>query len=181
MAKTSSVEEQTASTLREWKKALGHLLSTAGSDSSVAVVGVGHPLRGDDYVGSFIVKAVMNECRSNCVHFLDAEEGVETVISKIVELRPKHVVFIDACEMNARPGEAALVPVAQTDYPFFTTHGIPLKLLAKQFLPRCQVWVLAVQPEQMEFNDRLSPRVRQSAVTVANFIVDTLKGGSYIE
>jgi hydrogenase maturation protease len=175
LANASVVPQQTASTTREWKDKLRHALTSASPDSRVAIVGVGHPFRGDDHVGSFIVRSLLTERRTENVRFFDAEESIETMISKVADFKPKHVVFVDACEMNAKPGDAAFVSVAETDYPFFTTHGIPLKLLAKQFLPNTQAWVLTVQPEQMEFGDRLSKSVYDAAVSISNFIAATLK------
>jgi hydrogenase 3 maturation protease len=175
LATASEVQKQTASNVRDWKGGLRRVLTTSGPDSRIALVGVGHPLRGDDYVGSFIVKALKHECRTEHARFFDAEDDVEKIVSKVVEFNPLHVVFMDACEMNAIPGETALVSMSETDYPFFTTHGIPLKLLANQLLPNSQAWILAVQPEQTEFSNRLSSRVREAALSVSSFIVDTLK------
>jgi hypothetical protein len=42
-------------------------------------------------------------------------------------------------------------------------------------LPRCQAWVLAVQPEQVEFSDTLSPTVRRAAFTICDVISKSVK------
>lgn len=175
MAQLQGFREQTTSARVHWELQLKELLASASPTSKVALVGVGHPLRGDDYVGSFIVKTLMNECRTESIGFFDAEGGVEMVVSRIAKFSPKHVLFIDACEMNARPGDIALISVTDTNYPFFTTHGIPLKLLASQFLSDCEAWVLAIQPEHMEVDDYLSPGVNDSAVYISSFIAAMLK------
>ena len=177
MAQSQRLREQTISTENHWELQLKELLASASPTSKVALVGVGHRLRGDDYVGSFIVKTLLNECRAESIGFFDAEDGVEMIVSRIAKFRPKQVLFIDACEMNVRPGHVALISVADTNYPFFTTHGIPLKLLASQFLPDSEAWVLAVQPEHMEVGDRLSPMVNESAVYISSFIASKIREG----
>jgi len=136
------------------------------------MVGIGHPLRGDDYIGSFILRELkksVNVMPVN-VQLINAEDSVESVITRLVELRPKHVIFIDACEMNMRPGETRLIPVAATEYPFFTTHGIPLKLLSEQLLPESESWILAVQPKQVDFSDNPSPEVRRAGVEISDYV-----------
>jgi len=153
----------------EWQTILKRILVTASADRKVVLVGVGHPLRGDDYVGSFIVES-LGETRSGAIQFFNGEDNVESIIARIGTLRPKHVVFIDACDMNLRTGDARLVTMNETSYPFFTTHGIPLKLLTERFLPNSQCWALAIQPEQLAIGTSLSPNVTTSARSIVEFI-----------
>jgi hydrogenase maturation protease len=132
-------------------------------------------MRSDDFVGSFIVKALMDRGWTDEVVLFDAEDGIEWVISKIAEANPKRLILLDACEMNASPGEVALIPLAQTSYPFFTTHGIPLKLLVGKVLPSVETWVLAIQPGRMGLNEGLSPAVLAAANSVSSFIAVTVE------
>jgi hydrogenase 3 maturation protease len=134
---------------------------------------MGHPFRGDDYAGSYIVKTLMNQAKDDLfgkIRLVDAEDNVEAIIGKIAELGCRHVVFVDTCEMKGRSGETHLIPVSQTTYPFFTTHGIPLKLIADRLLPESQVWLLAIQPKNTDFGEDLSPEIRDAANSVSNFI-----------
>ena len=136
------------------------------------MVGIGHPLRGDDHIGSFILRQLKRNANTIPVNvqLINAEDSVESVIPKLAELKPKHIIFIDACEMNMKPGETRLIPVATTEYPFFTTHGIPLKLLSKQLLPESESWILAVQPKQVEFSENPSPELRRVAREVSEYV-----------
>ena len=78
-------------------------------------MGVGHPLRGDDYVGSFILKEIKRSKLPPSFHLYDAEDSVESIVSKLVELKPKLIIFIDACELNEKSGETRMIPVAETE------------------------------------------------------------------
>jgi hydrogenase maturation protease len=132
-------------------------------------------MRGDDFVGSFIVKTLMKNARTAKIALFDAEDGIEWLISKIAESNPKRMILLDACEMNASPGEVALIPLAETNYPFFTTHGIPLKLLASKFLPFVETWILAIQPGRMELNESLSPAILSAVTSISNLVATTMK------
>jgi hypothetical protein len=51
-----------------------------------------------------------------------------------------------------------------------------LKLLASKLLPNAETWILAIQPERMEFNGGLSPAVLDAATSIADFVAETLMG-----
>lgn len=178
MATARSVPKQTTLNVADWQQDLDKLLKSASSSNRVALVGVGHPLRGDDYVGSQIVKTLAEHAENvlpDGLCLFDAEGDVEAVITKLADVAPKHVIFIDACEMKLRPGEARLLSIEETNYPFFTTHGIPLKVLADRLLPRSKAWVLAIQPAQIEFSEDLSTEVEETSVSVSRFLMEILE------
>ncbi len=179
MSKLVRPREQATST-ETWQVQLRDLLGLFSPTKKLALVGVGHPLRGDDYVGSYTVKAIMEATEGSLpdgVYLFDAEDNVEAVITRLARPGLKYVIFIDACEMGLKPGEKRLVPVAETSYPFFTTHGIPLRVLAEQFLSESKVWVLAIQPNRTEFGCSLSPEIQGAATSVSKFITTNLKRG----
>jgi hydrogenase maturation protease len=178
VALAHSVPGQTTSTMDEWQQGLRELLKSVSSSNRIALVGVGHPLRGDDYVGSQIVKTIAEHIENTLpdgVYLFDAERGVEAVITKLADVDPRHVVFIDSCEMKSRPGETRLLSIEETSYPFFTTHGIPLKVLADQLLPKSEAWVLAIQPKQIEFGEGLSAEVNAASLFVSRFLMKILE------
>jgi hydrogenase 3 maturation protease len=176
LALLERVCEKTLSTDANWQPRLRQILASASPTSTVAFVGVGHPMRGDDFVGSFILKKLIKRIRRDSIVFFDAEDGIEWVISKIAKSSPKHLIILDACQMNAGPGDITLIPLAKTDYPFFTTHGIPLKLLTGKLLPSVETSILAIQPHRMGLNENLSPEVLAAADSISDFIVVTLNG-----
>ena len=177
MAQSQGLIDQTTSTIQHRELHLKELLNAASPTSKVAIVGIGHPFRGDDYVGSYVLKRIIGVTGnrlSESVYLFDAEDNVERVITKLSRIGPKQVIFIDACEMGVRPAETKLIAIDETNYPFFTTHGIPLKVLAQQLLIRCKVWVLAIQPKDTEFREALSQEVRDAADYASEFITSSL-------
>lgn len=177
MSRSEKAAKLAALSIPEWQAKLSQLLLSS-SKHKIVFIGVGHPLRGDDYIGSYVIKEVMKRIRKRNsafdVDFFDAEDSVESVIAKASRTRPEHVIFIDSCEMNAQPGEIRLISISETNYPFFTTHGIPLKLLSERLLTHAEAWVLAIQPKEVEFNEKMSPEVGEAGVLVSEFILEKL-------
>lgn len=163
-----------------WLRELQRIVESTSTTGRIALVGMGHPLRSDDYVGSYIVKRVTSKLKRdslNRVFLFDGEDNVENFITGIARLKPAHVIFIDACEMRENPGATRLLSVTETSYPFFTTHGVPLKLLAQQLLPDSSVWILAIQPERTDFGEGLSAQIRSLANSIVNLLVQVLRNG----
>ena len=172
------VSEQGTSTILAWQPQLKKIVESSSSTRKIALVGMGHPLRSDDYVGSYIVKKVIARAKSrhsDRILLFDGEDNVENLITRIAQLEPEHVIFIDACETKEEPGETKLISVTQTSYPFFTTHGVPLKLLAQQLLPKSSVWILAIQPASTDFGEQLSKEICAIADSISNFLVKLLE------
>lgn len=175
MVCSENAAKLTALTISDWQAKLSRLLLLS-SKHKIVFIGVGHPLRGDDYVGSYVIKELIKriERKSLNVDFFDAEDNVESVITKATQTGPKHVIFVDSCEMNSQPGTIQLISVSETDYPFFTTHGIPLKLLSERLLPESEAWVLGIQPKQVEFSEKMSPEVGEAGVLISEFVLTRL-------
>jgi hydrogenase 3 maturation protease len=171
------ISEQAISSAGAWRRDLYNITSSSSLRRKLALVGIGHPLRSDDYAGSYLVKQLIKRTNKRLplgVYLFDGEDSVEVLISKIAELEPEHVVFVDACEMRMKPGEVQLISVTQTSYPFFTTHGVPLRLLAEQLLPSSQVWILAIQPKQTDFGEHLSPEIASVVDSILDLLMASL-------
>jgi len=175
LVSSKSAATRSALSTVDWQVKLSNLLQSS-SEHKIVFIGVGNPLRGDDFVGSYVAKELIRrvERKPSNVDFFDAEDSVESVITKASKTGPKHIIFIDSCQMNVRPGEIQLISVHETEYPFFTTHGIPLKLLSTRLLPQSEAWVLAIQPKQVEFSEEMSPEVCEAGVIVSQFILNSL-------
>ena len=178
MNELERVSEQTTSTVGTWRTELKKMLVTSSQSSKVALVGMGHPLCSDDFAGSYLVKKLAVQGARKLpegIYLFDGEDNVEALITKISQLEPENVIFVDSCEMKAEPGETRLISVTETSYPFFTTHGVPLKLLAEQLLSNSQVWILAIQPKKTDFGEHLSPEIQAAVDSVSVFITRILK------
>jgi hydrogenase 3 maturation protease len=138
----------------------------------VVLLGVGNRLRGDDRAGiEFIVKLREKWCANkSSANFeakrllVDAGEFPEDWFIRILDLKPEVVIVVDAVDIQSDPGSVAVLDVdALPESPCFSTHRLPLKNLLKLWEKNgSKTMVIAIQPENLDFGENLSPRVEMS-------------------
>ncbi len=144
---------------------LAEMLS-ARLSGKIVVVGVGNPLRGDDAAGCLVAQALDG---APGLTVISAEEVPESYLGPITAARPDVVVLVDAVELDAAPGSAALLEMEDLASREISTHRAPLGLVA-EFLRRetgTDVFLLAIQPVRLDFGDPVSPEVEESAASLA--------------
>jgi len=112
----------------------------------------------DDGVGVYISSQI--KINSN-VLALNAEVSIENYIGKINSLNPDILVIIDCVDMKSEPGRYKLLPVNKVEDMTFNTHNISLKRLSDFF--KMPVFILAIQPEKVDFGEFLSYIVKKTA------------------
>jgi hydrogenase 3 maturation protease len=149
--------------------ALGKWFTGAGR---VVVAGIGNPIRSDDFVGVKIVQDLQGKVSKN-VCLIECETVPESFMQEIVDLKPSHVLLIDAAFIGLKPGETRLVfPEQIADFPAITTHVLPLRVFCEYItkMTEAKIALLLVEPENTDFGEGLTPTVR----LVAEKITKTL-------
>ncbi len=143
------------------------LLLHEEDERSVVVIGLGHPLKGDDYVGSLIAKDLRKRIRNRPgLIIVDAEDSPENVINVLYDIRPKIVVLIDSVQAGLEPGSITLMDLSETTYPFFGTHSVPLRVLLEMAPEIPKTVLLGVQPGSYEIGEPLSKEVAQAEAEI---------------
>lgn len=127
----------------------------------VLLLGVGNRLRGDDGVGSYLVKRLQKKIT---IPLIDASDVPENYIGPIESSGANLVLIVDAADIGAKPGEIALVDLNKVRNFGFSTHTANLSLLFK-VIPqdkRPDAVLVAVQPGSTETGRGLSEAVRDS-------------------
>jgi hydrogenase maturation protease len=92
------------------------------------------------------------------------------------------VVFLDAADMRAAPGDAALLESAQivARYPQVSTHALSLGTLARliEATGRTRVFLLGVQPQVIGESPELSTAVRTTAEILRDLLCERLGAGT---
>lgn len=152
---------------------------------SVAVVGVGHELRGDDAVGVVIARELAPLFRPpepdggphpagapsrKQAHALaiDAGPAPENVTGPIRRFEPDLVLLIDAALLGEPAGTVAWLDRRSVAQLSTSTHTLPLALFAEYLATElvCDVAILGIQPAGATLGAPLSPRVRRAAQAV---------------
>ena len=139
---------------------LDRLLSHKGR--KVLFVGIGNLLKMDDGAGVYISRKIRNKGNLSS---LTVETGIENYIGKINSLKPDILVLIDCVELGSTPGTFKLLELNQIQDLTFNTHNISLRRLADFF--KMPVYILAVQPEKVDFGEKISYLVK----SIANKII----------
>jgi hydrogenase 3 maturation protease len=141
---------------------------------NVVVVGVGNLCRGDDAAGSRVSQQIRS---APGVHVIDAQEVPENHLRQVAELRPDTVVFIDCVDLRCLPGSVALFDAEHTLSYWPSTHRVPLSLIfdyLKQ-TTRAQMFVIAIQPQQIGLLEPMSADVSSAVESIADVLNDVLE------
>lgn len=136
----------------------------------VAVVGIGHELRGDDAVGLAVARRLLPRRPAWLV--LAGGSAPENCAGTVRRFGPDLVVLVDAANLEAPPGAIQWLECDQIGGLSASTHTLPLSLLATYLAVDlgCTVGILAIQPACDDIGARLSPPVRHAAQRVAQVL-----------
>jgi len=136
-------------------------LQTRIADKKVLLFGVGNRQRGDDGVGSYLLKRLQKKIR---IPLLDAGDVPENYIGQIEKSGANFVLIVDAADFGASPGEIALIELSDLKKIGASTHTANLSLLLK-VIPkekRPETLLVAIQPGSTLPGKGLSDAVRNS-------------------
>jgi hydrogenase 3 maturation protease len=145
----------------------------------LAVVGIGNPDRGDDGVGSAVVRrllALPDAAAQPGLTLIDAEEVPESWAGRIAAASPDVVLLIDAVELGAEPGSVAILEPAELTGRAICTHRTPLGPFCAFIAHEtgADILLLGIQPGAERWGPALSPAVGDSADAVARLLADLL-------
>ena len=143
----------------------------------IVVAGIGNPIRSDDFVGVKIVQDLQGEV-SESVHLIECETVPESFMHEIVDLKPSHMLLIDAAILGLTPGETRLVfPEQVTDFPAVTTHLLPLRIFCEYIkkMTGAKIALLLIEPENVEFGEGLTQKVQGIAEKITEILLELLK------
>ncbi len=136
-------------------------------DARVAVLGIGNELRGDDAAGVLVARRLAKTHSDRALVF-DGGQTPENCTSALRRFRPAFILLIDAALIEAPVGTIRYLELEQALESSATTHSLSLHLLATYLSTEfeCRFGVLGIQPGHTEFNQPLSPPVRNAVRTI---------------
>ncbi len=161
-----------------WQQAISQTLKrlqrpdTPGLSSRIALVGVGHELRGDDAAGVILARLMQPLAESNPSRLLvvNAGQAPENFTRVLRDFHPDLIVFVDAAQMNGAPGTIRWLAWQDTAGLSGSTHTLPIHVLAS-FLSAdlgCEIGLLGIQPAGNVMDAPLSPAVQQAVTELAD-------------
>lgn len=134
---------------------------------SVAVVGVGNPLMGDDGVGIAVIQELAKEGLPSGVELFDAGTALLDILPEVAHCR--RIILVDCCRTGAEPGTLCRTPMQpdewQTAPPGASLHE--LNVVHALQLHRIgggklnEVILIGIEPESVALREGLSAAVRK--------------------
>jgi hydrogenase 3 maturation protease len=168
----------------------------------VAVVGMGHELRGDDAAGVAVAQALQSRLAGlqTCEVFtplrfaseafrktpqvsatppvivIDAGPAVENFTGPLRRFGPDLVLLIDAAQMDEAPGAVRWLAWQETDGLSASTHTLPPRVLAQYLTSElgCEVALVGVQPADTTMGAPLSQAAQAAVHAVAQALAEML-------
>ena len=135
------------------------------------IVGIGNTLKGDDAFGPLLVERLNGKIDAMCI---DAGTAPENYAGKITKENPDSVILADAAHLELEAGEYDLLKKDDLVRCGFTTHDLsPVMFI--EFLEAgcsCRIYMLAVQPEKVDFGQKVSQKVNNALNEITNLIME---------
>lgn len=159
---------------KSWKSLLQEMVThlqrqNPQSDLRIAVVGIGHELRGDDAVGLEVVAQLRPFSTTNHL-ILNAGHAPENHTGPIRRFTPHLVLLIDAADLHESPGTVYWLRWQETSGLSASTHTMPPYMLARYLVAElgCQVALIGIQTADTRLGSGLTTAVQQAANLVVH-------------
>lgn len=143
---------------------------------SAVIVGIGNPLRRDDFVGTKIVRNMRNKISAS-VNLIECETVPESFMQPIIKLNPSHILIVDAALLNQEPGTAKLVSHTELkEQQVVSTHALPLRVSCQHLeqMTEAKIALLLIQPKDTSFGESLTQKLEKTAKLLAEFLSEIL-------
>ncbi|MHC4843267.1 MAG: hydrogenase 3 maturation endopeptidase HyCI [Planctomycetota bacterium] len=152
----------------EDNQSLGRLNTLTGN---TLIMGIGQILKGDDGIGPLLCQKITGKISTDII---EAGTVPENYIQPVVKKAPKNLLIIDAVDFEAEPGTIRLFLPEQISYAAFSTHTLSPRLfinLIKEQLD-VDVYLIGVQPANLEFGQSLSQSVSKALDTLVEVLIN---------
>lgn len=147
-------------------------------NNAYALLCVGNSMMGDDGAGPRLAARCAQQPLPGWT-VVDGGAAPENDIGYLRELRPAHLVIVDATEMGLAPGEMRIIAEQDISEMFMmTTHNLPLTFLIEQLradIP--QITFIGIQPEIVAFYYPMSAAVEQAVSRLHQCLLPGLQNG----
>jgi hydrogenase 3 maturation protease len=114
----------------------------------LAVIGIGDELLPADRLGMAAARALESRNLPGIRVFL-AGTMPENLTGPVRAFQPDHILFVDAAEMGAVPGSAAVIEPGDVPANLVSTHALPLPVVMEYLAEEtgAQVTLIGIQPD----------------------------------
>lgn len=136
-------------------------------------------MKADDGAG-MVMAAALKKRLAVFSEIMTYETGTtpENYLAEIVAFKPEVIYLVDAADFNGEAGEFKLFPAHQVKSQGFSTHAISISLVIRflKLQTEAEIFLLAIQPEEISFREGLSARVKAGTDEAIIFLEKKVRG-----
>ena len=155
-----------------WRKPLRSILAKRASDPAfrLAVVGIGNELHGDDGAGVIVARRVVKRILHPNMMVIEGATAPEAFTGPLRRFHPSVVLLVDIADLGGKPGAISFVVMEHLSGWTGNSHTMPPTVLADFLIQDmgCEVALLAIQPKQLEFGEKLSSPIQRAVARVVH-------------
>jgi hydrogenase 3 maturation protease len=159
------------------KTIISELNNFLKSARSVAIIGAGTELRGDDSAGIKLAEILAEEFHNSPdIAIFPAGMTPENWLGPIMKFNPTHIIIVDSADFGKTPGTIKLIQPEETDGFHFSTHGISFGILADYLIKNsgCSIIILGIQCKTLKMNEEMSQEVKSALADVVEILKECL-------
>ncbi|HWQ64526.1 MAG TPA: hydrogenase 3 maturation endopeptidase HyCI [Methanospirillum sp.] len=154
-----------------FQSTLASLIGNIDPDQ-IVFVGVGNRMLGDDGIGPVLLDLLS----VNVSHTVDVGVTPEEYTGVIRRLNPSVIVFLDAADFGAEPGQMKIIMAEEVSKVRISIHKISLEILMEYLKSEtgADVFIIGIQPAEISHSSTLSPPASQGVQECAEVITSLL-------
>ncbi len=153
----------------------------------LVIMGVGNELKGDDAIGVYVIKRLMNYFIENNnlnneilkiknLYLINAGTVPDFYTDILKEIKPTHIIIIDCALMNEMPGKVKIIKEDEIINYSLSTHTLPISFIIKYLknFVNFDVIIIGIQPKVIDFCP-MSKEVIESGDKLIETLINCIK------
>lgn len=136
-------------------------------------------MRGDDGLGPLLLDVLyekltkLTDKNTDDIYLLNVQSTPENHTLEIRNLKPSHIIIVDAVEFDTKPGSIVLIDKEQIDTFNISTHSMPVSFIINYIEETIgsKILTIGIQPKEMNLTNTISDDVRKSVDELTDDIV----------
>lgn len=156
-----------------WKVFEQELTKFTANHGKIIFLCIGNDMRGDDSAGPLIAEKLEELLKKNHdIIVIDTGTVPENYTGVVRQENPSHIIFVDAVEMNSKPGNIRLVNSDEIANYSISTHAMPLSFMIKYLgsFSNAKIILIGIQPKSLEMSDNISLEVLNGIENLVNIL-----------
>ncbi|XRP96490.1 hydrogenase maturation peptidase HycI [Methanocaldococcus sp. 16A] len=161
------------------------LLDKLKGCKKLVIMGIGNELKGDDAVGIYVIKKLMEYFKIDKerelvniknLYLINAGTVPDFFTDVLKEINPTHILIIDCALMDKDVGEVKIIKEDEIINYSFSTHTLPLSIIVKylkKFI-NTEIIILGIQPKIIDFCP-ISEEVKLAGNKLSHIIIEIIK------